>query len=49
MEKTGAIADEPSSLIFEGLKEAVESKIVATENAERMAALLEDVQNAQLI
>jgi len=50
MEKTGAVADEPSTLIFERLKEAVELRIMAVENAERMAVLLEeDVLNVQLI
>jgi len=49
MEKTGAIADEPSTLVFERLKEAVESRAIATEGAERMDTLSEDVQNVQLI
>ena len=50
MEKTGAVADEPSTLVFERLKEAVESRIMATENAERMAVLPEeDALNVQLI
>ena len=34
MEKTGAVADEPNTLIFKRLKEAVESRITAAENAE---------------
>ena len=34
MEKTGAIADEPSTLVFKRLKEAVESRIMAVEGAE---------------
>ena len=34
MEKTGAVVDEPSTLIFERLKEAVKSRIIAVENAE---------------
>ena len=34
MEKTGAVANEPSTLIFERLKEAVKSRIIAVENAE---------------
>ena len=50
IEKTGAVADEPSTLMFEKLKKAVESRIVAVENAERMAALLEeDTLNVYLI
>ena len=32
MEKTGAVVDEPSTLIFERLKEAVELRIVAVKN-----------------
>ena len=48
MEKTGAVADEPSTLVFERLKEAVESRIMATESAERMTAL-EEALNVQLI
>ena len=48
IEKTGAVADEPSTLIFERLKEAVELRIIATENAERMA-VLEEVLNVQLV
>ncbi|OCL01020.1 uncharacterized protein K441DRAFT_8929 [Cenococcum geophilum 1.58] len=50
IERTGAVVDKPSTFVFERLKEAVESRIVATENAERMAVLLEeDVLNVQLI
>ena len=49
IEKTGAVADEPSTLIFKRLKEAVESGIMAVESAERMAALEEEVLNIQLI
>ena len=45
MEKIGAVADEPSTLIFERLKEAVELRIIAVENAKRMAILLEEVLN----
>jgi hypothetical protein len=48
IEKTGAVVDEPSTLIFKRLREAVESRIVAVESAERMA-VLEEVQNIQLI
>ena len=33
MEKTGAVADEPRTLVFERLKEAVELRIVAVEGA----------------
>jgi len=32
IEKTGAVADKPSTLIFERLKEAVKSRIIAIEN-----------------
>ena len=42
LEKTGAIADEPSTLVFERLKEAVELRIVAIEGAKRMDVLLEE-------
>ena len=50
MEKTGAVADEPGTLIFERLKEAVELRIVAVEGAKRMDVLLEeDALNVQLI
>ena len=34
MEKTGAVVDEPSTLIFERLKEAVELRIMAAESTE---------------
>jgi hypothetical protein len=33
IEKIGAVADEPNTLIFERLKEAVELRIVAIEGA----------------
>ena len=50
LEKTGAIVDEPSTLIFERLKEAVELRIVAIDGAKRIDILLEeDVLNIQLI
>ena len=50
IEKTGAVVDEPSTLVFERLKEAVESRIVAREGAKRMDVLPEeDVLNVQLI
>ena len=32
MEKIGAVADEPSTLIFKRLKEAIKLKIITTEN-----------------
>ena len=32
IEKTGAVVDESSTLVFKRLKEAVESRIVAVEN-----------------
>jgi len=32
IEKIGAIADKPSTLVFERLKEAVELRIIAVEN-----------------
>jgi hypothetical protein len=34
VEETGAVVDKPRTLIFERLKEAVELKIIAVENAE---------------
>jgi hypothetical protein len=50
IEKIGAVADEPRTLIFKRLKEAVESRIVAIENAKRMDVLPEeDALNVQLI
>jgi hypothetical protein len=50
IEQTGAVADEPSTLIFERLKEAVELRIVAVEGAKRIDVLPEeDVLNIQLI
>ena len=50
MEKTGAVADEPRTLVFKRLKEAVELRIVAVEGAERMNILLkEDALNIQLV
>jgi len=42
MEKTGAAVDEPSTLIFKRLKEAVELRIVAIEGAERIDVLPEE-------
>jgi len=50
IEKIGAVADKPSTLMFKRLKEAVELRIVAAENVKRMAVLPEeDVLNVQLI
>jgi hypothetical protein len=50
IEKTGAVADEPSTLIFKRLKEAVELRIVAVEGAKRIDVLPEeDALNVQLI
>ena len=50
MEKIGAVADEPRTLIFKRLKKAVELRIVAIEGAKRMDVLLEeDALNVQLI
>jgi hypothetical protein len=42
IEKIGAVVDEPSTLVFERLKEAVESRIMAVEGVERMDILLEE-------
>jgi len=42
MEKIGVIADEPSTLIFKRLKEAVESRIVTIEGAKQIDILLEE-------
>jgi len=50
MEKTGAVADEPSTLIFKRLNEAVESRIVTIEGAKQIDVLLEeDALNVQLV
>jgi len=50
IEKTGAVADKPSTLIFKRLKEAIELRIMAIENVKRIAILPEeDVLNVQLI
>ena len=50
MEKIGAVADESRTLIFERLKEAVESRMVAEEGVKRMDVFLEeDALNVQLI
>jgi len=42
IEKIGAIVDEPSTLVFKRLKEAVELRIMAAENIKWMAILLEE-------
>ena len=42
IEKIGAVADEPSTLMFKRLKKAIELRIMATENVKRMAILLEE-------
>ena len=50
IEKTGAVVDEPSTLVFKRLKEAVELRIVAVEGAKRIDVLPEeDALNIQLI
>jgi hypothetical protein len=50
IEKIGAVADEPRTLVFKRLKEAVELRIVAVEGAKRMEVLPEeDSLNVQLI
>ena len=50
IEMTGAVADEHRALVFERLKEAVESRIMAAEGAKRMDVLPEeDALNVQLI
>ena len=50
IEQTGAVADKPSTLMFKKLKKAVKSRIVAAENTERIAVLLEEeVLNIHLI
>ena len=42
IEKTGAVVDEPRTLIFKRLKEAVELRTVAIEGAKQMDILLEE-------
>jgi len=42
IEKIGAVVDKPSTLMFKRLKEAIESRIMATENVKRIAVLLEE-------
>jgi hypothetical protein len=50
IEKIGAVADKPSTLVFKRLKKAVELRIVAIEGAKQMDILLEeDALNIQLI
>ena len=50
IEQTGAVVDKPRTFVFKRLKEAVESRIMAAENAKRMAVLPEeDILNVQLI
>ena len=45
IEKLGAVVDKPSTLIFKRLKEAIELRIIAIENAKRIDVLLEDPLN----
>jgi hypothetical protein len=46
IEKTGAVANEPSTFVFEKLGQAILSRIMVAEDAERMAILSEeDTQN----
>ena len=45
IEKTGAVVDEPSTLIFKRLKEAIKLRIIAVESAKRIAVLEEEVLN----
>jgi len=50
IEKIGAVADKPSTLVFKRLKKAVESRIVTIEGAKRIDILLEeDALNIQLV
>ena len=42
IEKIGAVVDEPSTLVFKRLKEAIELRIVAIEGAKRIDVLLEE-------
>jgi hypothetical protein len=42
IEKIGAVADEPSTLVFKRLKKAVKSRIVAIEGAKQIDVLLEE-------
>ena len=45
IERIGAVVDEPSTLIFKRLKEAIELRIIAIESAKQMAILEEEVLN----
>jgi len=50
IERTGAVADVPSTLVFKRLKEAVELRMMAAEGAKRMDVLPEeDALNVQLV
>ena len=50
IEQIEAVVDKPSTFVFKRLKEAIESRILATENAERMTILPEkDILNIHLI
>ena len=50
IEQIGAVVDKPSTFVFERLKEAIELRIMAVENAERIAVLLEEeALNSQLV
>ena len=50
IEQIEAVVDKPSTFIFKRLKEAVELRIMAIENAERITILLEkNILNVQLI
>ena len=42
IEKIGAVVDEPRTLVFKRLKEAVELRIVAIEGAKQIDILLEE-------
>ena len=46
IEQIGAVVDKPSTFVFKRLKEAVELRIMAIENVERITILLEkDILN----
>jgi len=50
IEKTGAVADEPSTFVFERLRQAVLSRMTAVEGAERMSVLShQNTQEMQLV
>jgi hypothetical protein len=42
IEKIGAVADKPRTLVFKRLKEAIKLRIVAIEGAKRIDILLEE-------